>query len=121
MKIAIEDECQKTFKEFKFRNIEARYLVFKIEKEVVVTVVPFRSLIASARRRKPGMTSSHTCLLRSSASAYSTWNSPTRTTCTSAKCFSAIGVRTVLLSRCVCCTRQQNKTSGLTSISMAKK
>lgn len=60
MKLAIDDEILKTFTDFKFRKIEARYLTFKINKtpdgkEHIVNHTICRSSIKLARGRRHGM------------------------------------------------------------------
>jgi hypothetical protein len=60
MKLAIDDQILKTFTDFKFRKIDARYLTFKISKDLngkehIVNPYIYRRLIPLAKERRHGM------------------------------------------------------------------
>lgn len=80
MKTAVDDTCLTTFKDFKFRNIASRFIVYKIDHERIVPSNSYRSSKQWEKSLKLGQVSSPNYPQNNTDIVYLMLNSPTTIT-----------------------------------------
>ena len=79
LKLKTNDDCFKTYEDLKFKKIDARYIIYKVEKkevEVIVSCLRFRPLNQSEKDHKLGTISSLLSLTKNTDSQFLIWSLP---------------------------------------------